>query len=748
MAHHSRSRACRSFPWIPLVLALAAGLPATQSQYAPSSTRPWSDTSPRISKAAFSRDGKLGALVYSYGVTLLDLENRREKCLILKEGITALAFTHDAAELAISAKGSYDNSPIGEPAPFVEIQIIDVRAGAVKKNLPDTRVTHVLEMAFTSAGTLFAVVVNPGPNPAGTSYFRPLGELLLWDVNAGKLTPLLTGNKARKVMRCLAAFAPDGDALVLSLSIGSKEEVNLYSTAAPSVAHRIAGLAALGDYPPGIGARIGPLAISNDGKMLAYGASQFVPRAPTGIHEIVLYDLAKKKVARKIRRFQAGGMSLMFLADGRLAAAPLFPAQARLRAENPPPGGPAQGIQELLAVSIWNLANGKLEKRMDLPGDAVVSLLVSKQNAVVSLAGGAWSIRDLQTSEVKGSIAAVENQCLPAGNALLIQEMRKALQSFTIRRILAVSFFPDRPGELMGANDGGVAYFWDVVTGKELHRNQFAPTATHIAISENGRTVAVAGEDRNSVFILEEDGSDRQIPLADFAHRAAALAATAGGEMVAFGGTDGNLGIWDVKNRVAIRQWKAHRSAVRSMAFSRDGTMLASSADDMTLKLWSVGTGAMAQTLEGHKGKVYAVAFAAGTNALLASGGDDSRIILWDVKAGRIVRRFEGHRGSVRSISFSPDGSILVSGADDGLSVWNVKTGKRVKVLLANSAEWTEGRSATAGKRVGYGSNDITATSIRFSPDGKVVACGGTNNTAMVWDTRTWGRRLFRPIEK
>jgi WD40 repeat protein len=66
---------------------------------------------------------------------------------------------------------------------------------------------------------------------------------------------------------------------------------------------------------------------------------------------------------------------------------------------------------------------------------------------------------------------------------------------------------------------------------------------------------------------------------------------------------------------------------------------------------------------------------------------------------------------------------------------------------MENSAPWKDGGSAT-GEPVGYGINDITVMSIRFSPDGKVVACGGTNNTVVVWDTKTWGRRVLRPIVK
>ena len=745
MAHLSRSKVGRSLTLAMLIWALAATPQAAKSQFAPPGARPWSDNSPLVSKITFSRDGKLGALVYRHGVTVLDLENWREKCLIHAEGVTALAFTHDGAELAIAAKDANANSPIGEPSRSVEIQIVDVRTGAVKKKVPDVRVTNVMEMAFTSAGTLFAVVTNTDPVLAGRYYLPQLDGLFLWDVVAGKLTPLLTGDQAPTVMYRLAEFTPDGEAFVLSLGNGRKDEIWMYSTAAPSVAHKIAGLADYWGSPFSIAA----LAFSDDGRMLAYCASQF-GRAGRGIGADVIgiYDLAKRKDVRRIQNFPANGMSLVFLANGRLAAIPSIPSQARMQLSDFPSAMPAQGMQALRAVTIWNPANGKVEQRMDLPSDTTVNLLLPKQNALASMAGGTWSFRDLQSAEVKASIAAAGPQCLPAGAALLNQEMQKARQSFSIHRILAVSFFPGEPGVLMGVNADGVAYFWNMATGNELRRDRFASFEDCIAISENGRTVAVAGGDGNSVFALEDNGSLRRIPSTGLDRRAGALAASPGGEMLAFGETDGTIVIWDVTKRAVVRQWKGHGGAVRSLAFSRDGTMLASSANDMTVNLWSVGTGASVQSLEARKKKVNAVTFAAGPNALLASGGDDSKVILWDVRNRKSVRTLDGHRGPVRSISFSPDGSILISGADDGLIVWDVKTGKRIKVLLGNSAEWPGGRGATIGKPAVPGGNYITIMSIRFSTDGKLVACGGTNNTAMVWDTKTWGKRVFKPIEK
>ncbi|GEM_PF-5288459 len=250
----------RKRAWILLSWVFLAPAPLARSQYA--------GVDPVVLKAAFARDGRWAAFVYRDRVTLLDFENRREECLIRSSDVTALAFSYDGTELAISTKGAYEDSPIGESAPFAEMRIVDVRTGALKKRFPDTRVMHVLEAAFTPAGALFALAANPGANAARIR--RGFEQLFLWEATAGKLTPLMPADKARRLYRCSAAFAPDAGALVVSYGAGGTEEIRVYDTANPSSARRVAR--ATGPLSQVVPAGFGSVAMSPDARMLAYGA--------------------------------------------------------------------------------------------------------------------------------------------------------------------------------------------------------------------------------------------------------------------------------------------------------------------------------------------------------------------------------------------------------------------------------------------------------------------------------------------
>jgi WD40 repeat protein len=124
-------------------------------------------------------------------------------------------------------------------------------------------------------------------------------------------------------------------------------------------------------------------------------------------------------------------------------------------------------------------------------------------------------------------------------------------------------------------------------------------------------------------------------------------------------------------------------------------------------------TTALEQVLVGGGGAVHAVAIAA-DGTLAVSGSDDGAVRVWDLATGRVQAKLTGHDRRVLAVAITQDGTLAVSGSDDGtVRVWDLATG-RVQAKLT-------------GHKLGVWSVAVT-------PDGTTAVSGGQDKTVRVWN--------------
>src|SRR4030095_15451247 len=103
-----------------------------------------------------------------------------------------------------------------------------------------------------------------------------------------------------------------------------------------------------------------------------------------------------------------------------------------------------------------------------------------------------------------------------------------------------------------------------------------------------------------------------------------------GGRVLATGGYDNSIKLWDVAGGKELRTLDGHNGAVFELAFRPDGKVLASASGDRTVKLWDVASGERLDTLKESQKELYALAFSPdGTR--LAAAGVDNRIRVWQI---------------------------------------------------------------------------------------------------------------------
>ncbi len=169
-----------------------------------------------------------------------------------------------------------------------------------------------------------------------------------------------------------------------------------------------------------------------------------------------------------------------------------------------------------------------------------------------------------------------------------------------------------------------------------------------------------------------------------------ALAWSPDGQIIATGGVDGRVILWDVATSSAQRVFIGHIDRVVALAFSPDGRTLASASWDRTVRLWDVaGQQARHRVLSGHTGFVAAVAFAP-DGRRVASASWDNTVRLWDVATGRPAGApLTSHGAAVTCVAYSPDGRMLVSGGSDkAIRCWEAGSGKlRRQITKAHAGE-------------------------------------------------------------
>ncbi len=194
--------------------------------------------------------------------------------------------------------------------------------------------------------------------------------------------------------------------------------------------------------------------------------------------------------------------------------------------------------------------------------------------------------------------------------------------------------------------------------------------------------------------------------------RVAAVAYSPVAALVASGGKDGTVRLWNSVNGERVRAWNTgEQNEVNAVAFSPDGRTLAAATDDGRVSLWHVTGGTEKDQLVGHTGWVADVTFSPDGKSI-ASVGSDKTVRLWNSHTLRLEATLTEHSDIVRGARFLLGGALLATVSEDQtLRLWDVAAKRCVR---------TEKLQPPKGRE------NARTTSLAVSPDGKsLVVCMG-----------------------
>jgi WD40 repeat protein len=173
--------------------------------------------------------------------------------------------------------------------------------------------------------------------------------------------------------------------------------------------------------------------------------------------------------------------------------------------------------------------------------------------------------------------------------------------------------------------------------------------------------------------------------------------------------------------------------SISAVAFSPDGKILAAGGQDAFVQLWDVATGLPLKMLKSPNARDANRAFNLRTLAFSPDGKriakDGPPLVVWDVATGqplfeKFVFNSAGAGGGASSLAFSPNGKVLAVGDSLSLQLLDPGTGALLKLLVES-------------KQTQSSPETIATRSLAFSPDGKTLASAGPANAVTLWDVAT-----------
>ena len=175
------------------------------------------------------------------------------------------------------------------------------------------------------------------------------------------------------------------------------------------------------------------------------------------------------------------------------------------------------------------------------------------------------------------------------------------------------------------------------------------------------------------------------------------------------------LMVGNANTRVTRHQLKKHQEPVHSLAWARDANVLATGGEDGTINIWDTSKGVLLHNFEDRSGILFGLAWAADFKTLAAAGSKG--ISLWNCETETLVQHIPSDFVAY-CVDWSPVGPKFAVGKarhGRGVSVWDADSGSVDFQLLSR----------------------VCIRAVAWSPEGDRLACGDENGGVHIIDTAT-----------
>ncbi|KAF2707123.1 WD40 repeat-like protein [Pleomassaria siparia CBS 279.74] len=268
-------------------------------------------------------------------------------------------------------------------------------------------------------------------------------------------------------------------------------------------------------------------------------------------------------------------------------------------------------------------------------------------------------------------------------------------------------------GRVLAACLGEDALLTDLTTGKELARIEgdgevitalaLTPSASHLIVCSRSLSMRIY-----SLLPSEDDTleCEQLRSLKPHTSPVVTLQVDSTGTLLATGGADGIVKVWDIRGGYITHTFHGHGGVVSALHFFQvevpkeddtaqgkkrkrkskqeeadvangEGSVeyrLACGAEDGKIRIWNLHKKNSSVVLDSHVSVVRSLQFSSQHNILI-SGSRDKTVIMWDARTWKIKRTIAALEG-IESVGFVCGGQIIFSGGENGrIRLWTAENG-------------------------------------------------------------------------
>ncbi|CAA2985027.1 ROOT INITIATION DEFECTIVE 3 [Olea europaea subsp. europaea] len=217
------------------------------------------------------------------------------------------------------------------------------------------------------------------------------------------------------------------------------------------------------------------------------------------------------------------------------------------------------------------------------------------------------------------------------------------------------------------------------------------------------------------------------------------------GTYIVGGGISGDIYLWEVATGNLLKKWHAHYRGVTCMVFNDDQSLLISGSEDGCVRVWSlfmIFGGANREKAKNpyeysfheHTLKVTDIKIGyGGCNAIIVSASEDRTCKVWSLSTGKLLRNIV-FPSIIDAIALDPGEHVFYAGGRDG------------KIYIAALNAPGTSNSSYGLHIIGSLSEHSKAiTCLASSADGSLLVSGSEDGMIRVWDTKRRNiTRVFR----